>query len=89
MAPLAPPRQLPWSCLDTSTSNKTTTDPVQEKAAPTPVKSFVQALRNNVCDISLSQFPRPCVKEIKLQLPYQMLNMKLLLLYVKTIFTDA
>jgi hypothetical protein len=48
---------IPWPCLSQSSKDsalpKTSTPPQQ--------RSFAQAL-TNVCDIPLSQFPKPCLK---------------------------
>ncbi|GAU46447.1 hypothetical protein TSUD_402140 [Trifolium subterraneum] len=53
------PVVIPWSCLFDADKPK-----IVVPTAPAPQKSFAQVLNNvnNVCDIPLSQFPKPCVK---------------------------
>ncbi|KAK2455694.1 hypothetical protein QL285_003121 [Trifolium repens] len=53
-----PPVEIPWPCL-LSHPFKPLSPP--KTSSPTQQKTFAQAL-NNVCDIPLSQFPKPCVK---------------------------
>jgi hypothetical protein len=50
-----PPVIIPWSCLSQSSK------PPLPPSPPTQQKTFAQAL-SNVCDIPLSQLPKPCVK---------------------------
>jgi hypothetical protein len=52
------PVEIPWPCLQ-SLPSKPLSPP--KSSIPTQQKSFALAL-SNVCDIPLSQLPKPCVK---------------------------
>ena len=60
-APTVKPFILSWACLQDDSS---TPSPQTTKANPKPIsqqKTFAQAV-NNICDIPVSQLPKPCLK---------------------------
>lgn len=56
-----PPSFVPWSFLDYDVPIAKKQPETSRKPNPKQHKTFAQAL-NNVCDIPLSQLPKPCLK---------------------------
>jgi hypothetical protein len=54
----SPTIEIPWPCLQSHPPKPLSPS---KSSTPTQQRTFAQAL-NNVCDIPLSQFPKPCVK---------------------------